>query len=155
MNSLLRTVGGCLILTLALGCGKGGGDAAVGSGKGGSEKPASESADKKTIAELKQFGIAYQNYNDTMNAGPSKIDDLSAYVENDPRLLNRVKSGDLILIWDVTLPNPKAGEGLVLGYAKEVPDKGGPVLLGDGKVVEMKADEFKKAKKATPTPKKD
>jgi hypothetical protein len=111
-------------------------------------------SDKQMTNNLKQFGLAYLNYNDSMGAGPSKADDLAPFVENDQKLLNILKSGEIVLIYDVKL-GPKEGADVVLGYVKDAPTKGGPVLMGDGKVVRMTADELKKAKMAKPAEKKE
>jgi hypothetical protein len=146
MSQVFRGALGCVMVIVAIGCGKGGGDAA-GSGSGGS--------DKKTITDLKMLGANYITYVDGNSAGPSRIEDLRDLLGPDERLLNRVKSGELVLIWDVKLTNLKSDEGLVLGYVKDVPENGGAVLMGDASVVQMTAEQFKKAKKATPTPKKE
>jgi hypothetical protein len=153
----LRTATVCFLLSLALGCGKGG-DAPAGGGS--TDKPKTgDASDKEKSSYLKQYGIAYLNHMDTMDIGPSKADDLATYVEKDVRLLKPLRAGEYVLIWDVTVPDQKNGYkgagDLVLGYVKDVPTKGGPVLLGDGKVVQMTAEEFSKAKKAMPSPKKD
>jgi hypothetical protein len=155
MTQVFRAALVAFLVIIAIGCGKGGSDSASSSGKGGSEVQVVSREDRQTMTDLQQMGLAYNFYNDAMNAGPSKIDDLAPFVENDQRVLNRVKTGEIVLIWDVRLANKKAGEGLVLGYAKQVPEKGGPVVMGDATVEQMTADQFKKAKKATPTPKKD
>jgi hypothetical protein len=149
MQLFLRSTLACLILSVVMGCGKGG------NVPGGSATPtAGDTSEKERISFLKQYGISYHNHMDAMDVGPSKADDLASYMENDERLLKPLRSGEYVLIWGVKLPDQKGaykGAGdLVLGYLKDVPAKGGPVLMGDGKVVQMTAEEFKKAKLAQP-----
>lgn len=43
---------------------------------------------------------------------------------------------------------------VVLAYRKDMPTRGGLVLMGDGKVVEMTAEDFRKATPAKPEKKK-
>jgi hypothetical protein len=134
MMILLRWSLSCLALVAVLGCGKGSGDPIH---------------DKKMSNDLKQLGLAYHNYMDAMGKGPNKPDDLSPYVENDQRLINPLKSGEIVLIYDVKMTDmPDGANNYVLGYAKDVPTKGGLVLRGDASVATMTADEFKKAKLA-------
>jgi hypothetical protein len=156
MAQVFRAALGC-VLILIIGCGKG--SDAPGSGASGDKQSCDAAAEKQKREYLQQYGIAYRNHMDTMDIGPSKADDLASYMENDERLLKPLRTGDYVLIYDVKLPDEKnaykGAADLVLGYVKDVPTKGGPVLMGDGKVIQMSPEEFKKAKKATPTPKKD
>jgi hypothetical protein len=147
MTTLSRLALTSLTLLVVLGCAKS-------TSQGPTRDPF---ADKKLTNDLRQLGLAYHNYMDTMGGqGPDKPDDLSSFVENDQRLINPLKSGDIVLIYKVRLTDMTDGaNNYVLGYAKEVPTKGGLVLLGDAKVVTMTAEEFKKAKLAKPAEKKD
>jgi hypothetical protein len=101
----------------------------------------------KMTTYLKQIGLAYHNYLDS-NGGkaPAKADDLGPYVENDKKLLDALKSGDIVFAWGVRLTDMTAGSSnTVLAYEKDAPTKGGQVLYGDGSVKKLTADEFKKA----------
>jgi hypothetical protein len=155
MKLSLRFTSLGLLLVLLTGCGKGA--SAPGSSGAAANQPAGDSAEKQQKAFLEQYGVAYRNHMDTMDAGPSKADDLADFLEKSERLLQPLRSGEYVLIWDVKLPdqknNYKGAGDLVLGYVKDVPTKGGPVLMGDGKVVQMTPEGFKKAKLATPSKK--
>jgi hypothetical protein len=109
--------------------------------------------DKSKIANsLKQIGLAYHNYLDSNNGkAPAKAEDLAPYFENDKKLLDALKSEDLVFFYGVRLVDMTAGSSnTVLAYEKDAPTKGGQVLYGDGSVRKLSADEFKKATLAKP-----
>ena len=56
-----------------------------------------------------------------------------------------IKEGDIIYIWGAAY---EAGSNKVIAYEKTVTTDGGSVLLQDGTVKKMTADEFKAAPKA-------
>ncbi len=67
-----------------------------------------------------------------------------------------VASGDVVVIYNVPLPDTNEESGgspsqEVLVYGKEVPSKGGPVLLLNRTVRRMTAEEFKAAPQAKPS----
>jgi hypothetical protein len=104
-----------------------------------------------TANDLKQIGLAYHNMNDATNKAPAKAKDLAPYFENSKKLLNFLESGQIVFLYNVRLQQILGGAGTsntVLAYVKEAPTKGGLVLMADGSVKKMTADEFKKAPKA-------
>jgi hypothetical protein len=99
---------------------------------------------------LKQLGLSYHNYLDA-NGGkaPAKADDLAPYFENDKKLLDALKSEDIVFFYGVRLVDMTSGtSNTILAYEKDAPTKGGQVLYGDGSVKKLSADEFKTATKA-------
>ena len=105
----------------------------------------------KTTNELKAIGLAYHNFNDSNNKGPTRAEDLEPFLKDWPEAYQHVKDGTYVFIWNVSVVDmAKAGGShlYVLAYPKDAPEKGGPVLFGDGSVMQMTADEVKKAKKA-------
>jgi hypothetical protein len=107
--------------------------------------------DKQMAALLKQCGLAYRLYEDALAIGPSKADDLADFVEKDERILKPLRSGEVVLIYRVKLAAVTSPSKTVLGYLKDTPTKGGYVLMADGSVAQMTAEEFKKAPLATPS----
>jgi hypothetical protein len=102
--------------------------------------------DARTTNDLKQIGLAYHNCIDATNKAPAKAEDLAPYFENDKRLLGLLKNEDIVFFYNVTIAQMTAGtSNTVLAYVKDVPEKGGLVLMGDASVKKMSADEFKKA----------
>jgi hypothetical protein len=102
--------------------------------------------DARSANDLKQIGLAFHNHIDATNKAPSKAEDLAPYFENDKRLLDLLKNEDIVFFYNVTIAQMTSGtSNTVLAYFKEVPEKGGLVLMGDASVKKMSPDEFKKA----------
>lgn len=103
-------------------------------------------ADRVTANTLKQLGLAYHNHCDATGKPPTKADDLAPYLDNNKKLLDTLKSGQIVFIYGVGILDMKAGtSNSVLAYEKDIATKGGQVLMGDGSVKKLTADEFKKA----------
>jgi hypothetical protein len=141
----LRIAGLLLAGLLAAGCSGRGttGDS------GPSGAPDSGDARKPRVSEidLKRIGLAYQNHVDAKTKGPAKADDLGPYLENDKRLLDLLISGEIVFSYNVNYAamSEFGVPATVLAYVKDVPEKGGWVLMGDATPKKMSADEFKKA----------
>ncbi len=102
--------------------------------------------DQRTKNDLKQLVLAYHNYNDSFAKAPEKPDDLAPFIENDKRLLEAMKSGQIVFIFGVSIKEMTDGaSNTVLAYEKDAPTKGGIVAYGDWMVKKQSADEFKKA----------
>jgi hypothetical protein len=79
--------------------------------------------------------------------GPAKLSDMA---KNEPlytRGYQAIKSGTVVVVWSVPMPMEGGGEG-VIAYEKKAESEGGAVLLQNGKVKSMTADEFRSAPKA-------
>jgi hypothetical protein len=133
--AMKSTTGRCALLALAL--------LALTAGNATAQNPVQ---DKKVAADLKQLALAYQNYNDTFGKAPLKTDDFGPFVENDKRLLETMKSGQIVFIFGVSIKELTDGaSNTVIAYEKDAPTKGGYVAYGDTSVKKLTADEFKKA----------
>jgi hypothetical protein len=129
----------CVVVALLLGCGI----------RGAAQKA-------KRSNDLKEIGIAYHNYIDGFGQAPTKVDDLKNYMEGGDQAYQALANGDYVVLWGVHVTAmPSGASNTVLGYEKDVPTKGGLVLMGDAFVKQMSADEFKNAPKATPKSKQD
>jgi len=78
---------------------------------------------------------------------PSKLADLSRYEMGFPSGYERLKTRDIVLIWEAAI---EAGASeKVLAYEKTAPESGGYVLMQDGTTVKkLTAEEFQAAPKA-------
>lgn len=131
MTTVLRFSAACVVVGLSVGI--------AGAAPG----------DARTTNDLKQIGLAYYNYHDSFNKGPAKAEDLAEFLENDKRLIGLLKDENIVFFFGVGIAQMTAGtSNTVLAYVKEVPDKGGLVLMGDGSIKKLSADEFAKATKA-------
>ncbi len=100
--------------------------------------------------QMKQIVLAHFNFWDA-NKGraPTKPEDLAPFYENDPQITALMKDGTVVVYWGATLQKMTQGSSnTVLGYEKDVPTSGGLVMMGDGSVKKMTAEEFAKAPKA-------
>ena len=134
----------CRILTVTLVL------AAAAAGCGGMRQAAERA---RAVNDLKQLGLLYQQYNDMNRKGPDRVEDLEPLADPQSRpVLQAVKAGKYVLIWGVKAGDlgkvPGGSGAAVLGYEKDVPSAGGPVLFGDMSVKVVTADEFKAAPRA-------
>ena len=125
-----------LFALLAIGCGR-------------VEKAAEKTRDTK---ELSQIGFLYQNYMDINNKAPASAEDLIKIAGRDRRsaqVVEAAKSGKYVILWGASNPrNGTNASNTILGYEKDAPSAGGLVLMGDGNVKNMTAEEFQSAPKA-------
>lgn len=99
--------------------------------------------------ELKQIVLAYHNHHDTANKGPSKVEDLAPFLDNNARLIKAIKDGEYIVFWDVKFVSLTEGtSNTILVYQPEAKARDGYVAMADGSVKRMSAAEFEKAPKA-------
>ena len=73
-----------------------------------------------------------------------RIEDLYNYENAYPRAYDAIQKGEVVVNWRV---RPAGGDG-ILAYSKGTDASGGWVLLQNGSVQQMTADEFKATPKA-------
>lgn len=115
---------------------------AVGCSKGGPETVSPPQSEVLTdVAGL------LRDYTAQYNKGPAKLTDTA---KNEPlysRGYRAVKSGEVIVVWGAPMPAEGGGTG-VIAYEKKAETEGGIVLLQNGELQEMTAEEFRAAPKA-------
>jgi hypothetical protein len=92
-------------------------------------------------------------YSGEFGKGPRGIADLGKYEQGFPLGMNALRKGDIVAVWGVKMIIEEGGGSPggttdVIAYEKQVPTEGGSVLLHNGTVKTMTADEFKAAPKA-------
>jgi uncharacterized protein (TIGR03066 family) len=97
-----------------------------------------------------KYGLAYRAHIKVKGEAPTKAEDLIPYLENDTRVIDPLKSGDVVFIYNVKLEEMEDPGRTVLAYAKETPSKGGQVVMGNGAMRRMTAEQFKTARLARP-----
>jgi hypothetical protein len=101
--------------------------------------------------QLKIIGPAYHDFLDA-NAGkaPTQASDLQQYV-GDAAAYQALTDGSFVLLYGVKLADMTAGSGnTILGYDAGTPQGGGFVLMGDGSVRTVTAQEFQSMPQAKP-----
>ncbi len=97
------------------------------------------------MAEIQQFGFAYHEYHAAKKQSPRSIEDLRDQVSKFPELADDIRSGQFVVIWNAVLnPDGNENDKYVLGYEKQVPERGGLVLRGGGVVEKMTPEVFAK-----------
>lgn len=121
-----------ILLAAALGCG------APPAG-GTADGPTGQQTADDVAAMLKEHFEATRR-------APAGVDDLADAPASHPVGHAAVASQAYVVVWRA--PVSAAGSGAVLAYQKDVPASGGFVVMQDGSVKQMSADEFKAAPKA-------
>jgi hypothetical protein len=94
-------------------------------------------------AELRAITFEYLSYSHVYHKTPSSIGDLmksptyQLNAENKylRKAIEKLESGEFILIWNATLdPNPAKNDEYVLGYEKSVTETSGVVSMASGSV---------------------
>jgi hypothetical protein len=115
---------------------------------GGLQQAAQKNKNNKT---LKEIGLMYHAYHDMYNKGPSGMQDLQQLASQYPDGYAGLQSGQFVLIYGGKLQEMIQGtSNTVLGYEAAVPNSGGLVIMADGAVRQMTAQEFANAPKAQP-----
>jgi hypothetical protein len=76
---------------------------------------------------------------------PARVEDLADHEDALSNAMPPIRDGRIVVIWRLGYT---PGSSTVLAYEKKAPTEGGHVLLQNGSVKEMTADEFKSASKA-------
>jgi prepilin-type processing-associated H-X9-DG protein len=112
-------------------------------------------ARQQRMNSLKQVGLAYHNFCDS-NPGkaPQQAADLMPLTGGDPGANAALTDGSLVFIYGASvrdITESKAGTGsTVLAYDAGTPQNGGIVLMADGSVRQVTAQEFAGMTQATP-----
>ncbi len=88
----------------------------------------------------------YAHFIKSQQKAPSQLSDLAKrqYEGIYPGAVAALKQGKYVVVWGVNSKD----SGTVLAYEKDAPTKGGAVLMADGTVKDMTADELNAAKKS-------
>lgn len=138
-----------LASSLAIGCGK------AKNAKGPKESP-ELAARKQQVNDLKQIGLMYHNYlSVSKDKAPQNADDFMkptghSSVDADlARVAEKVKSGQYVLIYGLTMKDMLKSGSSIVAYEKDAPSQGGAVMMGDLSVRYMTATEFQSTPKAS------
>jgi hypothetical protein len=99
------------------------------------------------ISAMNEVGMMLNLHKGDRGKAPSKVADLAKYEFGCPIGYQRVKDGDIVVIWGA--PLQEGASEKIIAHEKQAPDAGGYVLMQDGTTVKkLTAEEFKAAPKA-------
>lgn len=114
-----------------------------GCGSGSSAKV--ESTEQLSIMQVGQIFRLYQK---GQKPPPKGVEDFLPMEQGYPAAIGSLKEKDVVVYWGAGLSDGSTASSTVLAYQKEVPEKGGEVLMQDGTARKMTAAEFQAAPKA-------
>jgi hypothetical protein len=98
---------------------------------------------------LQQVANMIRDYTSANGRPPAKFADLAQFQNLYNVGYKAVESGEVVVVWGAPVAGEGGGGGKgVVAYEKSAGDSGGSVLLQDGTVKKMTAEEFKAAPKA-------
>ncbi len=120
-------------------------------GCGGSGRPVTK--EDMLTTSLNDVGDIYRSYLVMNKKPPGSLKDLASLERMSPAGVVAVRSGEVVVRFGARLPDTdlesgKSPSGEVLAYEKDVPEKGGKVLMLDRTIRVVTADEFKAMPKA-------
>jgi len=112
-----------------VGCSKSGGDGNV-------------TPEAGRLSEIHEIYTSYVKKN---QAPPKQFSDINSrtYSEEYPGAFGAIKEGKYVVVWGIS----GTDSSTVLAYPKEAAEKGGSVLMADGSIKEMTADQLQAAVK--------
>ena len=132
MRGAGRILGCCFVVVLWAGC------------ESAPQPPPPPSAEEG----LKELVSVYRYIEYSKLSPPRKAEDFGDYWDSMPTAFDRIKQGDYIIAWGVGRSTAPGAANQILVYEKKAPTEGGAVLLRDGTVKIVTAEEFNAAPKA-------
>ena len=93
---------------------------------------------------LRELGEVYKFRASNRMPVPTKVEDLAENEAAMTNAWNAIQAGKIVVVWRVGYSSSSSE---VLAYEKDAPSNGGKVLLRNGTVKEMSAEQFRAAKK--------
>jgi hypothetical protein len=103
-----------------------------------------ESIEQLSIAQVGQIFRVYQK---GQRPAPTGLKDLLRLENGYPAAISSIRDKQVLVYWGAGLSDGPDAASTILAYHKDVPEKGGEVLLQDGTARTMTAEEFRAARK--------
>lgn len=115
-------------------------------GCGRSSNPGQEGTAPTPADDLVEVAGLLKDHSGETGKGPARLEDMAGNQPLYPRGYEAIKSGQVVVVWGVAV-GEGGGNGIV-AYEKQAESEGGSVLLANGEIKSMSADEFRTAPKA-------
>ncbi len=130
-GSMLRAgLAAILTATLAIGCG-----------------PSSDVPRSLEQLSIGQVGQIFHSFQKAKKPAPKEFAEIQPLLARFPAAVESIRSGDVLVFWGAGIDEGPDAPSTVLAYQKDVPEKGGEVLMQDGTPRRMTPEEFRDAKK--------
>jgi hypothetical protein len=97
---------------------------------------------------MQELAEVYQYLAHEKEPPPSRLEDLRPYEASMPNAWPAIEGGQYVVFWGVGLSGTPEAANTVLAYDKDAPTQGGAVLMRNGTVKTLTAQEFQAAPKA-------
>ncbi len=94
-----------------------------------------------------QVGQIFHSFQKAKKPAPKEFADIQPMMARFPAAVESIRSGDVLVFWGAGVDDGPDASSTVLAYQKDVPEKGGEVLMQDGTPKRMTPEEFREAKK--------
>jgi hypothetical protein len=98
-------------------------------------------------AAIKQVWQLFHSYQKRGKEAPKAIADFLPMEQNFSAALEAIRSKEVLVYWGAGFSDAADASSTLLAYHRDVPEKGGDVLMQDGTTRTMSAEDFKAAKK--------
>lgn len=107
------------------------------------QKVAAGNAFQEQMGQLRVLGAAYNRHIDATNKGPANWQELKQTGNNDPAL-QALETAGCVVAWGKSFRDaPHGSSEFVVAYLPSTLESGGAVLVLDGAVLNLTADELK------------
>ena len=109
--------------------------------------PSTAGPESLTQYSIGQIGQLFHLYQKGQKPPPKGLQDILPLERALPGAVGSIKSKEVLIYWGAGLSDAPEAASTVLAYQKDVPEKGGEVLMQDGTAKKMTAAEFQSAPK--------
>ncbi len=109
--------------------------------------PSSAGPESPAQLSIGQVGQLFHRYQKAGKEPPKGLSDIQTLQRELPAAVESIRSKEVLVYWGVGVSTGSEAASTVLAYHKDVPEKGGEVLMQDGTAKKMTAEEFAAAPK--------
>jgi len=99
-------------------------------------------------SQLKELNAVYEYVEYSKMPAPRRKEDFAQHWDSMPNAFDRVQNGEIVVVWGIGRSTAPGTGQQILAYEKAAPTEGGAVLLRNGTVKTMTAEDFAKTPKA-------
>jgi hypothetical protein len=109
--------------------------------------PSTSGPESMEQLKIAQVGQLFHIFQKGAKPPPQGIKDIESMRSNLTAAVASIRSKEVLVYWGTGFSDAPEAASTVLAYHRDVPEKGGEVLMQNGKARKMTAEEFKAAPK--------